>query len=114
MTTRRNAFDDGAQYCIRVRAFQSDLTYGAWTERKPAFTYDRPTRARRLACGATIGTPSGAYRSPVGTASPRTPVFRWDPIPGARVLGRGREGPGLHDDRRGRLDRGVSVRGHRR
>lgn len=84
MTTQSNPFVDGTTYCVRVRPFQSDQTYGAWTERKPALTYEGQPVLADVPCGAPIGTPGGTYRSPVHTVSPRTPVFRWNEISGAR------------------------------
>jgi hypothetical protein len=85
----------GASYCVRVLARSdddalshqvvSDWTYVNGTDNPnlPAFTY----AAQPSAAGQTFSpfTPANAYLAPTqGTSTPRTPLFTWTWLPGAK------------------------------
>jgi protein-S-isoprenylcysteine O-methyltransferase Ste14 len=77
-----------ASYCVRVLArSDDDAQHGQvtseWTYlygyNNPAFTFTTPPAGSTCAV-----TPPGAYRLPAsGSATPRTPYFTWEPVPGA-------------------------------
>ena len=92
------AFTGGKAYCARVRALSDDSfrendngtsqVLSQWTQvggghNQPAFTYEAPP-APATDPSPAPQLPAPTYLSPVGGTTTRTPLLRWNPVPGAR------------------------------
>ena len=88
-------FAAGKTYCVRVRALSDDSfrendsansqVISQWeqvggSQNQAAFTYEAPPMDNGPALPPTPPT----YLSPVGGTVTRTPLLRWNPVPGAR------------------------------
>lgn len=91
-------FTGNATYCVRVRALSDDSfrendnaasqVISQWTQlggdNRPAFTYQAPPPPNTDPAGPVPQLPAPTYLDPIGSTQTRTPLLRWNPVPGAR------------------------------